>query len=78
MVVIVFLELCAFDYGQQQQKCYVLSLVIRTNIPVEISAKLYVNFQHEILTAIIDGDYYLISDNEAVKAAELTWELIHV
>ena len=40
------------------------------NIPVKISAKLFVNFQHNIK--------YRNYANEAVKAAKLTWKLIHV
>ena len=49
-----------------------------TNIPVEISAKLSVNFQHNMKYYIIDSNYYCDRANEAVKAAKSTWELIHV
>ena len=47
-----------------------LRYIITINRPVKISAKLYVNFQHNIKY----HDYA----NEAVKAAKLTWKLIHV
>ena len=61
--------------GQDWNKLCVLSL--RTNIPVEISAKLY-----EMLcnTAMIDSDYYCNIMNEALKVAKLhaPWELIYV
>ena len=44
--------------------------------------KLYGNYQHTRWnTAVIDwidGDYYRNSVNEAIKAANLPWESIHV
>ena len=44
--------------------------------------KLYGNYQHTRWnTAVIDwidGDYYRNSANEAIKAANLPWESIHV
>ena len=45
--------------------------ITRTNIPDEISAKLYVNFQVTWNTAMIDGEYKRNSANEAVKADKL-------
>ena len=47
-------------------------------MPVEIPAKLYVNFQHNMKYCMIDSDYYRNGANEAVKATKLPWELTHV
>lgn len=47
-----------------------LRQIITINIPVKITAKLYVNFQHNIK--------YRNYANKAVKAATFTRKLIHV